>query len=42
MPGKYERLLVVMCEAGAAEQIDGGVLQAALGNAEFELHGLPP
>ena len=29
-------------EAGAAEQIDGGVLQAAFGNAEFELHGLPP
>ena len=28
--------------AGAAEQIDGGVLQAALGNAELQLHGLPP
>ena len=29
-------------EAGAAEEIDGGVFEAAFGNAEFELHGLPP
>ena len=29
-------------ESGAAEQIDGGVFQAAFGNAELELHGLPP
>jgi hypothetical protein len=29
-------------EAGAAEQIDGGVFQAALGNAEFELHFVLP
>ena len=29
-------------EAGAAEEIDGGVFQAAFGNAEFEFHRLPP
>ncbi len=29
-------------EARAAEQIDGGVFQAALGNAELQLHSLPP
>ena len=42
MPGKYDRLLVVMAIAGAAEQIDGGVFQAAFGNAQFQLHALPP
>ena len=29
-------------ESGAAEEIDGGVFQAAFGNAEFELHRLSP
>ena len=29
-------------EAGAAEEIDGGVFEAAFGDAEFELHGLAP
>ena len=30
-------------ESGAAEEIDGGVFQAAFGNAEFEQHqDLPP
>ena len=41
MAGKYERLLVVI-QTGAAEKIDRGVLQAPFGNAELELHGLPP
>ena len=36
--GKYERLLVGDLESGAAEQIDGGVLQAAFRNAEFQFH----
>ena len=29
-------------KAGAAEQIDGRVFQAAFGNAEFQFHALPP
>jgi hypothetical protein len=29
-------------EAGAAEEIDGGVFEAAFGDAELELHALPP
>jgi len=29
-------------ETGAAEQVDGGVFQAAFGDAEFEYHERPP
>jgi hypothetical protein len=42
MAGKYERRTGGDVEAGAAEQIDGRVLEAAFGNAEFQLHRLAP